>query len=730
MGRIWEACLRGLATIVCAALWLVPSAVLARGEAATPAPASDTLEAEPAGQQIVVTASRADLLGRAATASEGSLTRREVALRPIYRPSELFESIPGMVVTVHSGEGKAPQYLIRGFNLDHGTDFANFVDDMPVNRPTNAHGQGYSDIGFLIPQLVGGIDFTKGPYFAGVGDFGSVASAHTRLVDELPAQAVLTIGSNGSQSLFAGGTLHPAPDRRLLAAVELTHYDGPWQPRQNFQKINAALRYSQGTKSDGLSVTMLFTRSGGGLTTDVPERAVDAGLIGRFGTLDPSDHSATSRYSVSAHLDKPVGAGQLGFSAYAVHSTMTLWNNFTHFLFDPQNGDQEQQDETRTTFGFAGSYSVRATIAGMMTETVIGAQLRHDTVLVDRKHTMGRTTVLPTCQAALGDEGVLTYAAVNGNCTNDRVHLLSLAPWVQETVHVTPWLRVTGGLRLDNLRADDRSLVTGTGGAGSQALWQPKGSIALGPWAKTELYFSIGRGFHSNDVRGVFGTVPNVGIPLAGGATPLLSTTNGMELGLRSDAIARLSLQLALFQQDFGSELIYNADLGSDEAGAPSRRQGLELSAQYHPFRWLELNTDLAFSRPRYRSGSLAAFGLAGPYISDAPNFIYSAGILVDGLGRWSGGLQWRRLGTHPLVDGQRFPQAAGYSEWNLDVAYALPTGWQVQLGLFNVFDSRGLAADFFYTSRLAGEPAEGVAGYQNHPLEPRAARIVLTRRF
>jgi len=709
-------------------LFTIPAA--AQAQPALPGGAGENPNNATTGPEIVVIASRADVLGRASTASQGSLTQKEVELRPIYRPGQLYESIPGLVVTVHSGEGKAPQYLIRGYNLDHGTDFANSVDDMPVNRPTNAHGQGYSDLGFLIPQLVGGIDFTKGPYYAGVGDFGSVASAHTHLVNDMPAQASVTIGTDGYQGMVTGGTLNLAHDNHLLGALELGHYDGPWQPKENFQKVNAALRYSQGDKTDGLSVTGLYYQSGGGLITDQPLRAVEEGLISRYGSLDPTDHSLSLRYSLSAHLDKPVGAGQFALSVYAVHSTMTLWNNFTHFLLDSVNGDQEEQDENRTTLGLVASYTVRASMAGIQTETVFGLQGRYDKVLVDRKHTLGRTTILPICQTALADGAVLNYAAVGGNCTNDRVHLLSLAPYIQETLHLTRWLRVIGGVRLDYLRADDRSLVTGTYGAGNQTLWQPKASLALGPWEKTEFYFSIGRGFHSNDVRGVFGTVPSEGVPLGSGTTPLMSTTTGMEVGLRTNIVTGLSLQLAAFQQDFGSELVYNPDIGSDQAGAPSRRQGIEVSAQYHPFRWLELNSDLAFSKPRYRSDSLAAFGLAGPYIADAPNFIYSAGMLVDGFGHWSGGLQWRRLGTHSLLDGSQFPEDGGYSEWNFDVAYSLPHGWKMQIGIFNLFNSHSEAADFYYTSRLPGEPAQGVAGFQSHPLEPRSARFTLTKMF
>ncbi len=275
--------------------------------AAKPSASPDTPAAAEPEQQITVTASRIDLLGAAATASQGSITAKEVALRPIYRPGQLYESIPGLVVTIHSGEGKANQYLIRGYNLDHGTDFANFIDDMPVNRPTNTHGQGYSDLGFLIPQIVSGIDYTKGPYYAAIGDFGSVASSHTRIANEIPNQVMATVGTDGYQSLFTGGTYHLAEDRRLLGALELAHFDGPWQPKQNFKKVNAVLRYSQGNSIDGLSLTGMFYKSRGLLITDQPERAIEQGLIGPFGTLDPTDASRSLRYSLSAHLAKPVG---------------------------------------------------------------------------------------------------------------------------------------------------------------------------------------------------------------------------------------------------------------------------------------------------------------------------------------------------------------------------------------------------------------------------------------
>jgi outer membrane receptor protein involved in Fe transport len=675
---------------------------------------------------IIVTASRVDMLGRASTASQGTITREEVELRPIYRASQLFESIPGLVVTIHSGEGKAQQYLIRGYNLDHGTDFASFVDDMPVNRPTNAHGQGYSDLNFLIPQVVAGLDYTKGPYHAAIGDFGSVASAQTRLLDEMPTKIIGTVGTDGYQSVFIGGTYSLSGDRKLLGAVDLSHYDGPWHPRQNFKKVNALLRYSQGTATDGLSLTGMFYKSGGGLITDQPKRAVEAGLIGRFGTLDPTDHSKSLRYSLSLHLDKPAGPGQLALSLYGIRSSMQLVNNFTHYLFDPINGDQQAQYESRTTIGGAGSLTLRNSFGSIESETVIGVQARYDTVFVTRQHTLNRKTILSYCNLEEDDGSVTAYAAVNTYCNADRVHLLDLGPYVQNTMRWTRWLRTVVGVREELYYATDRSAVTGTGGKGHQRLFQPKGSLILGPWAKTELYLSAGRGFHSNDVRGVFGTVPEEGTSLAGGTTPMLASTTGYEIGLRTNIIPKLSLQFAAFQQDFGSELVYNPDSGQDEAGAPSRRKGIEVSGQYRPFKWLELNADLSFSKPRYRTKDLAAYGLDAPFIADAPNFIYSAGVLVSDLGRWTGSLIWRRLGTHHLNDGEAYPQDKGYSEFNLNIGYQLDKRIKLGIDVFNLFDSHDEAADYYYTSRLKGEPDEGVTGFQVHPLEPRSVRFTV----
>ena len=675
--------------------------------------------------QVTVISSRVNLMGTATTASQGSVTEQELDLRPAYRVGQLLESVPGLVVTVHSGEGKANQYLARGFNLDHGTDIANFVDDMPVNRPTNTHGQGYSDLNFIMPEMSNGLDYTKGPYYASVGDFGSVASTHMRLANDIPDQVALAGGTLGIYNAFAGGTAHLTDNDRLLGGIYYGHVDGPYTHPDDFRKVAGTLRFSHGTDADGYSVTAMYFHGEGNMTTDQPLRAVQQGLISRWGTLDPTDGSLSERFSLSGHYGAVGDNWKLSTSAYFIHSKMILWNDFTHYLDDPINGDQEEQYESRSTAGGQSAFTFTDSLGPIQNDVVVGVQLRYDNAYVNRKHTLQRIP-LDYCSVGQADGGAIAVPAEGGICNADQVHLLDLGPYVEDTTHWTEWLRTVVGLREEYYRASDHSDTTGFSGATHETLLQPKGSLILGPFAATEMYFSAGRGFHSDDVRGVFGTVPLEGVPGSAGTTPLLAPTTGVEVGIRSNIVPRLALQLALFQQDFNSELRYDADAGQDSASAPSRRQGVELSAEYRPTRWIELNTDLAFSRARYR-GDLATYGLGGPYIANAPSFIGSFGILVDNIGPWFGGLQWRKLGAYPINDGTRDPQDPGYSEINLDAGYKVNAHLKVQLSIYNLFNTKADSSAYYYTSRLPGEPPGGVTGIQVHPLEPISAVLKMT---
>jgi outer membrane receptor protein involved in Fe transport len=696
-------------------------------------PPQENPGSEPQREVITVTASRANLIGKAATASQGTVTKEELTLRPVYRVGQLLESMPGLVVTVHSGEGKANQYLLRGFNLDHGTDLANFVDDMPVNRPTNTHGQGYSDLNFIVPQIIQGVSYTKGPYYAAVGDFGAVGSEHIQLADDIPNQIAASIGTLGSEELYAGGTYHFDADDRLYGAADVSHLDGPFTHPDNYRKIDLASRFSHGTDADGFSVAAMFYKGQGRNTTDQPQRAITEGLITRYGTLDPTDGSDSNRWSLSGHYGITGDNWDLKANAYYIHSTMTLWNNFTHYLNDHINGDQEQQDETRTTLGGAVAYKRYDTFAGIESDTTVGVQDRYDDEYLDRRHTRDRV-VLSYCNDGDGNYSIGDY-----RCSADLVQLNDVAPYIENTTHWLPWLRTIVGVREDYSSATDRSLVDPVNASPDEFLFQPKGSIAIGPWHDTEIYYSAGKGFHSDDVRGVIGSAPLEGTQLSIGRVPLMAKAFGQEIGIRNASIPDLQIQLVTFREDFSSELEYDQDAGQDQATAPSRREGVELSAQYHPFSWLELNTDLAATRARFfkNATTLASFyGIAGgSSISNAPNFIGSFGVLVDNLGPWFGGLQERILGAYPLTDGPGTPRAPGYTETNIDVGYKFSPNLKLQMSIYNLFNTKAYSAEYYYATDInAAEVAKygntGVSDYQVHPLEPLSVRFTVTANF
>ncbi|MDF8333738.1 TonB-dependent receptor [Novosphingobium cyanobacteriorum] len=652
-----------------------------------------------APRQIVVTASRLDLIGVATTSSEGEITRQEIAQRPAYRVGQYLESIPGLAVTSHSGEGKANQYLLRGFNLDHGTDFATWVDGMPVNQRTHAHGQGYTDLNFLLPELIGGIAFTKGAYFASEGDFSAVGTAHLALRDTMPFTISVGAGTVGDRRLFAGGSLALSGGGALLGAVEHFQLDGPWDNPDRLRRINAVLRWSAGTAANGFSLTAMAYDGHWNATTDQPLRAITAGLIGRFGSLDPSDGGRASRYSLSFRFSREIGDCDLEATAFGIRQHLTLWSNFTHFLDNPIRGDQHAQNDGRWIGG--GSASLRVPFTGLGAEHALtfGAQARTDVIDVDLASTERRTV----------------FAVDRDN----RVDELSLSAYAEHRAKWASWLRTVVGLRIDHFRTTDHDRLSGIVGRQGASLFQPKVSIVLAPWPHTEFTISAGRGFHSNDARAGLEDDGQGGTSLV--RPPLLVESNSYEAGLRTNVVPHLTLTATAFQADFASELTYSADAGQTEAGRPSRRRGLEFTAQYRPAPWLEINGNLAFSHARYRDGPLA-----NRFIEDAPGFIGSAGILVDGFGPWSGSLVWRRLGPHPLVDDNSV-RSSGYGQVNLALARTIGKRFTLRAEVFNLLGSTSDAADYFYRSRLKGEDPGGIEGLNVHALEPRSLRISLS---
>jgi hypothetical protein len=371
----------------------IGAGVLCSTAASLPA-AADTAAPDPQTlEEITVTAQRLELLGTASSASEGVVSNSELQLTPQYRPGQLLETIPGLIVTLHSGEGKANQYLLRGYNLDHGTDLETYVDGIPINQVTHAHGQGYTDMNFVVPELTDGLTYTKGPYYAYVGDFGAVGSVRMNVRDTIPDQISVTSGSFDFQRYFAAGS-QTVGGGNLLAAAEFQHYDGPFTNPDDARKENVVLRYSDGDKSNGYSVTGMFYHQLWTNTTDIPVRAISEGVVGdRFGTLDPTDGGRSQRASLSAQLHETINGGQLTGSAYFEYNQLHIYNDFTQFLVDPIHGDQEDQFENRRVLGGAINYTFPAHIGPFDNDIVAGALTRYDLLGVGRTPTEARVAL-------------------------------------------------------------------------------------------------------------------------------------------------------------------------------------------------------------------------------------------------------------------------------------------------------------------------------------------------
>lgn len=717
------------------------------------AQAAKTPARPPANQieTVTVTADRLNLLGVTSSASEGIVDDEELQLTPQYRPGQVLETVPGMVVTLHSGEGKANQYLMRGYNLDHGTDLATFVDGMPINQPTHAHGQGYTDLNFMIPELADQISYAKGPYYADVGDFGSVGSVRIDYRNTISTQASATIGSYGFDRLFAAG-YQPLGGGELLEAGEVQHYDGPFVQPDDARKVNLVLRYSQDKGAGGFSLTGMIYHQLWTNTTDIPERAISEGLVpNRFGTLDPSDGGNAVRGSLSAEYHSSLTAGQLSANAFYIFNELHLYNDFTHYLVDPIHGDQEDQFENRSVLGGAADYTVPLSLGPIANELQAGIFERYDLLGVGRLPSEGRRP--------LSGQEFLDPASFSDS---DRVNLFASAVYLQATTHWTPWLRTVLGLRedfqdgtdADALAALHESAGYSSGGTKHQSLLQPKGSLILKPMDELEFYLSGGEGFHSADLRGV-NQDRSVDLGLPG--TPLLAKQVGEEVGLRAAPRQYFTFTFALYDLWQQSETILDPDVGQDVAGPGSRRYGYEINATYQFTNWLELYGSYSGNHARFTQPFDDGTGHLGTYITDAPVATGSLALYLQNLGPWSGGLDYRYLGNYPLSSGpcvnsaavHDFPGVAtsclnaptalgqvngkGFGQLNLDAHYLFASDWSLGIGIYNLLNTKAAAAEFWYVDRLKNEIGlypDGRADIHEHPLEPLMARIFLSRYF
>lgn len=678
--------------------------VLAAAQARAPAGAEVQLTA------IEVRAKAEDVLGIATAGSEGVVAKERIESLPILRPAETLELVPGVIATQHAGDGKANQYFLRGFNLDHGTDFRTTVAGVPVNLPTHAHGQGYADLNFLIPELVDQIRYRKGPYYADVGDFSSAGAAYLDYARKLAGTlGSLTYGSNK----YGRGLLAGSPEvggGNLLYALEWSHADGPWQVPENYQKLNGVLRYSQGSRLDGWSVTGMAYHGKWTSTDQLAKRAVDGGLVKRYGTLDPTTGGETHRYSLSADWARRRKDSQSAANVWALDYKLDLYSNFTYCAADfaatgtCNNGDQFRQSDRRRAGGFDARHTLFDRWGAFDVENTVGTEAR-----IDRIRPVGLYTT--------------TARQITSTVREDDVDQRSWSLWAQNVTHWLPWFRTQAGLRADYYQFRVSSNVPQNSGTVSDNMLSPKLSATFGPWLQSEVYANWGRGFHSNDARGTTIRVDPTNTATAVDPVKPLVRSTGYELGLRSKPLEGWQTTVAVWRLDLDSELLFIGDAGITEPSRPSKRYGVEWNNLWAVNSWLAFDADLSWSHARFSQSDPA-----GDYIPGAVTTTANLGATIDHIGPWFGAFRLRYFGPRPLIEDNSV-KSSSTTLANMRVGYRFDKQTTLALDIFNLFDRKANDIEYWYESQLRNEAAP-VNDRHFHPVESRTFRLTLNHRF
>jgi hypothetical protein len=670
-----------------------PSAAWATTSSVTTAPSPTDLD------RVTVIGRRQNLVGESISASEGSVGQVDIRGRALLRTGDLLEFVPGLVATQHSGSGKANQYFLRGFNLDHGTDFAVFVEGMPVNMRTHGHGHGWTDLNFLIPEAVEELIYRKGVYYADVGDFSSAGTARFRIADTIEGSVELTVGEHGYargvvlDSVAAGGG-------DLLYAAELQTYDGPWTDiEEDVRKRSGLLRYSAPAGNGRMYLMAMGYGNTWNSADQIPVRAVEQGLITEYGSLDPSVGGESSRYSLSAGWTGTAFGGRLRADAYAIRSTLDLWSNFTYFLDDPESGDQFQQIDDRNVYGFNLSQQWDRENSRLLA----GVQGRHDDI--------DRVALLRTSQRRF-------VSAVR----DDLVAESSLGAYITHEWRFHPEWRSYLGVRRDEYHFDvDSSLPLNSGSErAGQASY--KASLAFTPREGLETYASAGTGFHSNDARGTTIRVDPVSGEPAQPVDALVESV-GAELGARLFFSERVHATFALWGLRLDSELLFVGDAGTTEASRPSERKGVELGLYWFEGKRHAVSFEASYSHARFRDSD--------PTGNDVPGaipLVVSTGVSGRYAHGWRASAQLKHFGRYPLIEDGSV-ESEGSSILNLRIGRE----WG-RLGVFldvlNALDVDDHDVDYFYASRLPDEPDAGIEDMHFHVFAPRSMRLTLQYRF
>src|SRR5271156_956410 len=557
------------------------------GTTEAPAPLRISLAVSSVSTTVNVQGREDSLIGIAESATQGTVGATEIEDRPILRSGEILEALPGLIITQHAGGGKANQYFLRGFNLDHGTDIAIFLDDMPLNLPSHAHGEGYSDMNTVITEFVERVDAEKGPYYADVGDYGSAGNAHVVFFNTLPQNFFQVDGGMYQFARCVFGVSRKLGRGNLMYGAEAYHDGGPWVYPDNYYKFNGLVTYSRGTEASGFSIT---TRAYDGARWNSSDQLPYTALpvVGFFGALNPTDGGRSQRYSLQGEWHHKGADSQTTLMAYGFYYDLNLFSDFTYYLVDPYKGDQFEQQDRRWVAGFDIRHTIFGHVFGRKTETTFGMQLRNDWIHNGLFRTVDRMRTSKTYYAAnyLDEPSSLDQVAVLPADTDlNKFTETIVSPWVTSKIKWASKFRSIVALRGDDGKGVIASFTNpanpnypndsypanynpNTRQSINKFLPSPKASLIFGPWANTELYAQGGASYHTNDVRGstqlyepvspaypYYNTLNPIKIPF-------LVQTKGAEVGVRTSAVPNLRSTFSLWYLHSNSELLQDGDTG------------------------------------------------------------------------------------------------------------------------------------------------------------------------
>ena len=650
-------------------------------------------------EEVVIWGRSLQLIGTADSASQGVIGYADFSTRPMARVGELVEVVPGMIATQHSGPGKANQYFLRGFNLDHGSDFSTFFDGMPVNMRTHAHAQGYMDLNFIIPEIIERIDFQKGPYFADTGDFSLAGSNSMKTYDVLDEGFTeLTLGSR-DEIRFVTANSFDFAEGTLLYALEHQQTNGFYDLEQDVRKLNGLLKYTGDLAGIPSRITLSAYDSDWTSTNQIPQRAVNSGLIDRFGFIDPDLGGESYRYSITGNFEL---AKNWDLNLYASSYYMSLINNPTYLLNDPINGDEFEQEDERRLFGGALRNETEIELFGVTVRQTVGADARYDKVdELNLFNTLSRRRV--------------------GTIREDKAEEFSIGAFGELQFQVTDAFRTTFGVRYDYYDGEVDAFRVQNSGSGHDSLWQPNIGLAYRLNENLEFYGNYGHGFHSNDVRAAVNTVD----PVTGSPTESLDVLvegKGSEIGFRYDTLEGFNFSVAYYTLKMDSELVFVGDAGTTEPGDPSRRDGLEVTSFW------EISDQLVFDISGAKSdGHFIGLPSSENAIPDAHDLVYGAGLTYAGGNGWTSSLRVRHFGDAALTEDEVVDKDSS-TLLHFGVSYE-KDNWEIGLDILNFLDEEDDDIAYWFESQLPGETT-AVEDIHFHPADPRTVRVLMKYKF